>query len=109
MRGLPSLPALVIAGVAALPGAALADAIDGDWCNEGQQRFSIRGPDIVTPAGTSTRGNYDRHAFTYIVPDNETEAGAEIYMQLLSEQTLRLTVGSWTADGEIWRRCEFTS
>jgi hypothetical protein len=109
MRGLPARTILCsILAAGAFSGTALADAIDGDWCNSGRQ-FTIRGPEIVTPAGSAIRGNYDRHAFAYVVPENEPEAGAEIYMQLLNEETLRLMVGSWNADGEVWRRCEFVS
>ncbi len=37
---------------------AAADVIDGDWCFPDGRRFSIRGPEILTPAGTRTTGNY---------------------------------------------------
>jgi len=109
MRGLPARTILLsILAAGGFSGAALADAIDGDWCKSGQQ-FTIRGPEIVTPAGSAILGNHDRHAFAYIVPENEPDAGTEIYMRQLNEETLHLMVGSWNADAEIWRRCDFVS
>ncbi|MEZ5668713.1 MAG: hypothetical protein R3F55_14980 [Alphaproteobacteria bacterium] len=104
----PVALALGVALAAVAAGAARADAIDGDWCKDGAQ-FSIRGPQIVTPAGTATEGAYDRHAFAYVVPENEAAAGTEIFMTLLNEQNLRLMIGSWTEAGEVWTRCEFVS
>lgn len=86
---------------------AQADAIDGDWCHTpDNRRFSIRGPDIVTPGGKQMQGNYSRHYFTYIVPAPEPHAGATIYMQLLDENTIHLRVGDASgADPETWVRC----
>ena len=46
-------------------GPVLADAIDGDWCHVDGRRLSIAGPDIVTPGGMRTKGDYDRHHFNY--------------------------------------------
>jgi hypothetical protein len=37
----------------------LADVIDGDWCRADGKRMKIRGPEIVTPGGNQTRGNFD--------------------------------------------------
>lgn len=38
---------------------ALADAIDGDWCHtKDGRRFTIRGPEIVTPGGKKMQGDY---------------------------------------------------
>jgi hypothetical protein len=49
-----------VAGIALLglwSSRALADVIDGDWCNaEGKQM--TRGPEIVTPGGKQMRGEY---------------------------------------------------
>ena len=47
--------AIVAAALAALallasPAVSRADVIDGDWCQPGRH-FSIKGPEIVTPAG----------------------------------------------------------
>lgn len=98
--------AVVVANLAS--GTALTDAIDGDWCH-GDRKLSIDGPEIVTPEGTAMTGSYDRHAFAYVVPDHEPDAGDQIYMQQLSEESMRLMVGSWTAEAEMWHRCEFVS
>src|SRR5262245_46146015 len=52
-----ALGLVVLAGALLLAEAACADAIDGQWCYPDGRRFSIRGPEIVTPAGTRMRGN----------------------------------------------------
>ena len=81
------------------PVAAHADAIDGNWCREGQ-RLSIDGPAIVTPSGARLQGNYSRHAFAYTEPGS----GALIEMRLLSEYEMQSRAG---ANGAVldWRRC----
>jgi len=81
---------------------ARADAIDGEWCL-GTSHFAIDGPDILTLGGNQITGNYDRHGFTYVVPANEVGAGTEIIMELLNEETVRLTRGR-ASPPEIWRR-----
>jgi hypothetical protein len=85
------------------PGA-LADSIDGDWClNEGRH-FAINGPTIETPGGRKVTGNYSRHAFDYVVPAPEANAGKTIQMVLMGEYAVRVT----EPDGQtrVWRRCE---
>ena len=64
---------------------ALADAIDGHWCRADGKRMTIDGPAIVTPGGQKTTGDYDRHAFSYVVPAGEAGAGVKVSIQLLSE------------------------
>ncbi len=100
--------AVVAAAFALTTGTALADAIDGNWCN-GEQRMSIRGPEIVTPTGLTLTGDYTRHAFAYDIPDGEPVAGERILMFQLNEQTIRVHVDSTDNEGEIWERCQFTS
>jgi hypothetical protein len=90
-------------GLVALASPARADAIDGDWCADGGRHFSIRGPAITTPAGIETTGNYSRHAFNYVLPEGEENAGEEIAMLLLNENTVEVEAGSQT---EIWLRCK---
>ncbi len=82
---------------------ALADAIDGDWCHGDGKRLSIDGPDIVTPAGTKTKGDYDRHYFSYLVPASEPGAGATVSMVLQGEY--QMTLKPPAGDSQIWRRC----
>ena len=69
---------------------AWADAIDGDWCYPDGRRFSIRGPEIVTPAGMRMQGRYSRHSFSYLVPQPEPNAGLTVHMILENEDTVRL-------------------
>jgi hypothetical protein len=90
---------------------ALADAIDGDWCHQASgRRFSIRGPQIVTPGGTNMAGDYSRHWFSYVVPAPEPGAGKTVFMQLLDENTVHLRLGDEAAaNPETWIRCSPTT
>ncbi|MCW5747809.1 MAG: hypothetical protein KIT36_16590 [Alphaproteobacteria bacterium] len=83
--------------------AALADAIDGDWCHTDGRRLTIHGPEIVTPGGAHMKGDYDRHGFAYVVPSPEPDAGATIVMTLLSETQMRMK--SPSDPSQLWRRC----
>lgn len=87
---------------------ARADAIDGNWCAADGRVMTIEGPRILTPGGHQITGDYARHAFSYIVPVGEQDAGATIAMILLNEETVRLDPGNG-ADDEIWHRCDVTS
>ncbi|MGA2793298.1 MAG: hypothetical protein ABSE69_07140 [Roseiarcus sp.] len=101
--------ALVAVMLIGWAGAARADVIDGNWCNEGRH-FSISGPTIVTTEGTKTQGNYSRHAFTYTIPPQDPSAGAQVFVALLNETTVRLRIGADpAAPTQIWRRCDVTS
>ena len=72
----------------------LADAIDGDWCRADGKRMKIRGPEIVTPGGTQTRGDYSRHSFSYVIPAGEAGAGENVSIILLSEYLAHARQGS---------------
>src|SRR3954447_23853181 len=102
-----ALPVLALGTVlAAAP--ALADTIDGNWCNEaGNKHMQIEGRRIVTPGGTAMDGRYARHSFAYVVPEAEPQAGSEVSMLLVNENTIRATVGD-AATPEVWHRCEQT-
>lgn len=106
---------LFLAGIGAglsigLP-AALADAIDGNWCATDGKHMTIDGSNFVSPGGTKMTGDYDRHAFHYVVPAGEPGAGASIRMILVDDNTVQ----SWTeeqatkTDPEMWKRCEVTA
>jgi hypothetical protein len=89
-------------------GAALADVIDGNWCQADGRSMHIAGPTITTPAGHTIQGNYSRHSFSYTVPESEPSAGATIYMRLLNETTVDLWNGTASGDAataEVWKRC----
>jgi len=100
----------LVAGATFGASAAVADVIDGNWCYNDGRHFSIRGPDIVTPAGASTKGRWSRHAFSYQVPTPEADAGQTIYMLLQDQNTVALALGTEPmiadpAQVQIWHRC----
>jgi hypothetical protein len=92
-------------------GGAWADAIDGEWCaNTDGRHMSIKGPDIVTPAGTRMQGNYTRHSFLYVVPSAEPDAGQTVAMILVNEETVNLRQAASAAEAtqapvQVWHRC----
>ena len=90
---------------------ALADAIDGQWCFE-RKNFSIDGSNFTTPSGKSITGEYDRHAYAYVVPDGEEGAGDRIEMTLIDDETIHLQRPSNNSSEsilEVWKRCEVIS
>jgi hypothetical protein len=95
-------------GLVAVAAPAVADRIDGEWCFSSQS-LQIEGPSIRTPGGSQIKGDYSRHAFSYVVPSPEPEAGAEIAMQLLSEELMTLSRKRGDKPEETWRRCKVTS
>lgn len=102
-----------LAAAAALlsAGGAWADVIDGEWCATSDGRhMSIKGPQIVTPAGTRMHGDYTRHSFVYVVPPAEPGAGETVSMILVNEETVNLRMAASAADAaqapvQIWHRC----
>jgi hypothetical protein len=104
----PRLKFLLIACVGSLISAApaVADRIDGDWCHSSGS-VVIEGPQIRTPAGNMVQGNYSHHGFSYKVPATEPEAGLDIDMRMLNDETITVSRGS--KPGEIWKRCKVTS
>ena len=86
--------------------AALADAIDGDWCHSNGKRMSIHGPEIVTPGGKQTQGDYSRHFFSYVVPAGEAGAGETVAITLLGEYLAHSRQGGTDAPVQEWRRCQ---
>ncbi len=97
---------LTLAGVSS----ARADAIDGAWCqavgdHTGAKRMEIAGPDIVTPSGTKTEGDYRRHFFSYVIPPSDPDAGMTVQMRLLDENTVQLRRVPGPSPIETWLRC----
>ena len=92
-------------GLTMLAGPALADAIDGNWCHTDGRRFTIHGPEIVTPGGKRMEGNYSRHWFSYTAPAPEPGAGETIFMTLANENTVYLRRGEAATAQETWVRC----
>ncbi len=99
----------LVAGMSVFAGSgALADAIDGNWCHDDGRRMSIKGPEITTPGGTRMRGEYDRHAFAYVVPKGEDGAGGQVLMALIDDETLHVQARDTdqvVAPLQVWRRC----
>ena len=99
--------AVFVVALAVVPiSSARADAIDGTWCKE-TKTMQIDGPAIVTPGGHSIKGDYNRHAFRYVVPANEPGAGQRVDMILMDEYDVQVKVGDGAP--EVWKRCEPTS
>jgi hypothetical protein len=90
---------------------ALADAIDGDWCNVDGSHLRIEGPQIELAPGQVLEGTYQRHAFRYVAPASDPEAGTEILFVLRSEEEMRRVrkPDAMPEHEDIWRRCSATS
>jgi len=101
-----TLAAAVCIAPLMLAAPALADAIDGDWCHANGKRMSIRGPQIVTPGGKETRGDYSRHFFSYVIPAGEPGAGNTVSITLLGEYLAHAREGGGDAPVQEWRRCQ---
>ena len=67
--------------------------------------MKIRGPEITTPGGTLTRGDYTRHSFVYVIPAGEAGAGETISIILLSEYLAHARQGGPDAPIVVWNRC----
>ena len=98
-------PMLAAALLLAAPAAALADAIDGDWCSADGQHMTIRGDDITTPGGKAMKGNYTRHAFDYVAPEGEAGAGQSVTILLRGEYLALSRQGPADSPAKEWRRC----
>ena len=87
---------------------ALADSIDGDWCNRDGSHLRIDGPAITLGAGQSIMGKYGRHAFSYVAPQGDPESGKEIFFVLRSETEMRRVRDpmAMPEHEDIWQRCE---
>ena len=90
---------------------ALADAIDGDWCDPAGAHLKIDGPQIQLGSSAPVTGKYSRHAFSYIAPAGDIEAGKEIFFQLRSEEEMRRLrePNAMPEHSDIWRRCQAVS
>lgn len=101
------VPALAV--FAATAGPVRADAIDGTWCAVDGRIMEIHGSQISTPGGNDIVGAYDRHAFSYVVPQSEAPAGETVRMVLVSDDIVHLKTGGATGEAEVWQRCETVS
>ena len=67
-------------------------------------------PEIVTPGGTSTRGDYTRgdytrHSFSYVIPAGEPGAGETVSIILRNGLLAHGRQRKADAPSEEWRRC----
>jgi hypothetical protein len=90
-----------------LPGLVRADEISGDWCSALGRHLRIEGDEVVTPGGQRTHGIYSRHAYEFIIPDGEADAGLTIQMRQLSEERVLVQIGE--DEVEEWSRCAMVS
>lgn len=87
----PLFRVIFVAAFLLLPAApALADRIDGNWCFTAGRHLSIDGLAIVTPGGTSMKGDYDRHGFRYVAPAGEADVGAQVDMMQFDDDTIQV-------------------
>ena len=84
-----------------------ADSLDGDWCNARDGKLTIDGSVIITPNGGRVMGEYGRHRFEYVAPDNDWHPGKKIVIQQFSETLMELSVEGGTADQ--WKPCQVVS
>lgn len=94
-------------------GFAVADQIDGSWCAPTGESMTIEGPRVITPGGRTLSGRYDRHNFSYDIPDGEANAGGRLDANQLDDQHIRVTIApparKEPAPHAIWTRCEVIS
>jgi hypothetical protein len=83
-------------------GEARADSIDGNWCAPDGRQMTINGPEIVTPSGARTSGNYGRHDFSYTPPGGRDV----VSMRLMNETTIQLRPSQTCERTEVWQRCQ---
>lgn len=99
--------------VFASAGSAFADQIDGSWCAPTGESMTIEGSTVITPGGRTLSGRYDRHNFSYDIPDGETSAGGRVDANQIDDQHIRVTIAppaqKEPAPHAIWTRCEVIS
>jgi hypothetical protein len=105
------LASLIFIALLSVSCPALADAIDGDWCSIDGSHLRIEGPQIELAPGQLLEGTYQRHAFSYVAPSGDPEAGTEIQFVLRSEEEMRRVrkPDTMPEHEDIWRRCSATS
>lgn len=106
MRAAPGITRIVLALIASgAAGAALADRIDGDWCDGEGRRIEIEGSTIKTPGGVTMKGEYGRHSFRYEAPAGETPAGKVEFTQSHDDLMHERSASADPAKPRPWKRC----
>ncbi len=101
--------AAALATVLSCPAAA--DAIDGDWCGPDGKRLSIEGTEITTPGKATVQGEYNRHEFIYVAPQQDEDAGQKVFLRQLDEEQMHFyhMAGENLSVPELWKRCQIIS
>ena len=108
MRPVFARPRLKLAGLATalcagFSAPALADRVDGEWCDAKGLRVQIQGDAITTPGGAKVAGSNRRHVFSYDAPAGEALAG-HVRFQQHDDDLMRSTSDDSGGERE-WRRC----
>ncbi|MEM7170879.1 MAG: hypothetical protein AAF530_11965 [Pseudomonadota bacterium] len=92
---------------------AQAPLVDGSWCAADGRRITVEGLTVLTPEGQRTQGEYGDRAFRFQAPPGEWPAGAIIWMELKSSDSVRVSVESDSQQGppphDRWIRCDVVS
>ena len=88
-------------------GPALADRLDGDWCNFDDGKLTIEGSVILTPWGNQVEGTYGRHRFEYTAPAKDWHGGKTIVIQQYGDDLMELSVDG--GQPKQWRPCQVVS
>jgi hypothetical protein len=96
--------------VAATTDAAWADSIDGEWCSPDGSRLVIDGNYVTTPGGSKIKGAYDRHHFTFTMPQDDTNGGLDVDMVLTTDSQISVRYLAYSTKEkyllpEFWVRC----
>ena len=93
----------IVCGSFLLANPAVADVLDGDWCNPDSGEMTIHGPTILTPRGYLVIGEYTQHRFAYVAPPGDWYEGKLIFLQQRGEKLMELSVEGLPPEG--WVRC----
>jgi hypothetical protein len=93
---------------------ALADRIDGAWCSPSGESMTIEGSQAITPGRKSVTGNYTRHHFDYVIPQEEKDAGEIISADQIDDKNIQVRVlrgpdQKTSEPDKIWQRCDVIS
>ena len=84
---------------------AAAHAIVGHWCHpESGRRLVVNGVSDVTLGNKGSKAYVDQHIVDMTVPPGEPDAGDKFKAIQLTEDKVRVTIGS--RPSEIWKSCK---
>jgi ABC-type phosphate transport system substrate-binding protein len=80
-------------------------ALEGSWCHADGKRLTVKGSDVVTPAGKPLRAEYARTFASWVIPDGEPNAGTTVTMMLIGTDRAHTREGAADTPPLEWRRC----